>query len=452
MSSLYTQLIAKVVFPLQEWLKKHDTVRRRKQLERSQWLTLADLQQLQQTNLQRFIGHIYQHVPYYRQLMQQQHLTPSDIRTVADLVKLPFLTKSVVSENFASLKADNAGELKRFNTGGSSGQPLIFLLGNERVSHDVAAKWRATKWWNVDIGDKEIVAWGSPIELGAQDRARIMRDLLFRSQLIPAFDLTEQKLLAFLQRIRDNKPKMLFGYPSVYHLLAKTAQAHGIAMDNLGINVVFVTSERLYPYQRELISKVFGAPVANGYGGRDAGFIAHECPAGGMHLSFEDIVVEIVDPASGEVLPAGQSGEIVVTHLATSEFPFVRYRTGDIATLSAKSCSCGRSLPMLESIEGRSTDFVVASDGTMMHGLALIYILRDINGIEAFKITQQSLELTDVDIVWSNGEVPEAIEQAIIRGLKQRLGDGVTININQLDEIKPEKSGKYRYVISKVTP
>ena len=452
MSSLYTQLIAKVVFPLQEWLKKHDTVRRRKQLERSQWLALADLQQLQQTNLQRFIGHIYQQVPYYRQLMQQQHLTPSDIRTVADLVKLPFLTKSVVSENFASLKADNAGELKRFNTGGSSGQPLIFLLGNERVSHDVAAKWRATKWWNVDIGDKEIVAWGSPIELGAQDRARIMRDLLFRSQLIPAFDLTEQKLLAFLQRIRDSKPKMLFGYPSVYHLLAKTAQTHGIAMDNLGINVVFVTSERLYPYQRELISKVFGAPVANGYGGRDAGFIAHECPAGGMHLSFEDIVVEIVDPASGEVLPAGQSGEIVVTHLATSEFPFVRYRTGDIATLSTKSCSCGRSLPMLESIEGRSTDFVVASDGTMMHGLALIYILRDINGIEAFKITQQSLELTDVDIVWSNGEVPEAIKQAIISGLKQRLGDGVTININQLDEIKPEKSGKYRYVISKVTP
>ena len=452
MSSLYTQLIAKVVFPLQEWLKKHDTVRRHKKLEHSQWLALADLQQLQQTNLQRFIGHIYQHVPYYRQLMQQQHLTPSDIRTVADLVKLPFLTKSVVSENFASLKADNAGELKRFNTGGSSGQPLIFLLGNERVSHDVAAKWRATKWWNVDIGDKEIVAWGSPIELGAQDRARIMRDLLFRSQLIPAFDLTEQKLLAFLQRIRDSKPKMLFGYPSVYHLLAKTAQTHGIAMDNLGINVVFVTSERLYPYQRELISKVFGAPVANGYGGRDAGFIAHECPAGGMHLSFEDIVVEIVDPASGEVLPAGQSGEIVVTHLATSEFPFVRYRTGDIATLSTKSCSCGRSLPMLESIEGRSTDFVVASDGTMMHGLALIYILRDINGIEAFKITQQNLELTDVDIVWSNGEVPEAIKQAIISGLKQRLGDGVTININQLDEIKPEKSGKYRYVISKVTP
>jgi phenylacetate-CoA ligase len=451
MTTLYTRMISAMVFPLQEYLKKHDSVRRRRQLERSQWLPLSELQQLQNNNLQQFIVKLYQHVPYYRTQMQQRGITPADIQTAADLTRLPFLTKKLIAEHFEQLQADNAGPLKRFNTGGSSGQPLIFLLGNERVSHDVAAKWRATRWWDVDIGDKEIVAWGSPIELGAQDRARVMRDLLFRSQLIPAFDLTEQKLLAFLQRIRDNKPKMLFGYPSVYHLLAQTAEKHGIAMHQLGIKVVFVTSERLYPYQRELISKVFGAPVANGYGGRDAGFIAHECPHGGMHLSFEDIIVEIISPED-QVLPEGQAGEIVVTHLATSEFPFVRYRTGDIGTLSSARCSCGRSLPLLQSIEGRSTDFVVAADGTMMHGLALIYILRDIDGINAFKIIQHSLELTTVELVWPQGALPEQIRQQIISGLQARLGQQVVIDVQQCDEIKPEKSGKYRYVISKVAP
>jgi phenylacetate-CoA ligase len=233
-------------------------------------------------------------------------------------------------------------------------------------------------------------------------------------------------------------------------LLAQTAQRHGIVMDNLGIKVVFVTSERLYPYQRELISTVFGAPVANGYGGRDAGFIAHQCPHGGMHLSYEDIIVEIVD-AQGQVQPAGQAGEIVVTHLATSEFPFVRYRTGDVGTIATESCSCGRSLPLLESIEGRSTDFVMAADGTMMHGLALIYILRDISGITAFKIVQESLSLTAVQVVWQQGELPAEIHQQISSGLKARLGQSVEINVQQCDEIKPEKSGKYRYVISKVT-
>ena len=451
MTSLYTKFIATIIFPLQEYLKKHSSVRRRGELEQSQWLPLSSLQQQQAEKLQRFIRSACQHVPYYRNTLQQLGLTAADIQSVADLAKLPFLTKDIIRQQFDQLKADNAGPLKRFNTGGSSGQPLIFLLGNERVSHDVAAKWRATRWWGVDIGDKEIVAWGSPIELGAQDRVRIFRDLLFRSQLIAAFDLSEQKQLAFLQRIRDNKPKMLFGYPSVYHLLAQTAQKQGIAMNDLGIKVVFVTSERLYPYQRELIENVFGAPVANGYGGRDAGFIAHQCPAGGMHLSFEDIVVEIVDPASGAVLPAGQAGEIVVTHLATSEFPFIRYRTGDIATLSPQPCSCGRSLPLLESIEGRSTDFVVAADGTMMHGLALIYILRDIKGVAAFKIVQESLLHTRVQLVWPDGALPPAVQQQIQQGFQARLGPQVQITFEQLDEIAPEKSGKYRYVISKVT-
>ncbi len=451
MKSLYTRFVSAVVFPLQEWLKKHDTVRRLRQLEQSQWLPLASLQQQQNTKLQQFIATACQQVPYYRTLLQQLNLTPADFQSVADLAKLPFLTKAVITDNFEQLKAANAGPLKRFNTGGSSGQPLIFLLGNERVSHDVAAKWRATRWWDVDIGDKEIVAWGSPIELGAQDRTRLLRDMLFRSQLIPAFDMSEQKLLAFLQRIRDYQPKMLFGYPSVYHLLAQTAQKHGITMNDLGIKVVFVTSERLYPYQRELIEQVFAAPVANGYGGRDAGFIAHQCPAGGMHLSFEDIVVEIIDPVSNQVLPAGQAGEIVVTHLATSEFPFIRYRTGDIATLATEPCSCGRSLPLLQSIEGRSTDFVVAADGTMMHGLALIYILRDLDGIAAFKIIQHSLSLTTVQLVWPAGNLPDTISSQIRSGFQARLGDNVHIEIEQLNEIAPEKSGKYRYVISKVT-
>lgn len=447
--SLYTRFIANLVFPIQERLKQHDTVRRKRELEKSQWLSTEQILALQQDKLQAFIRNISATVPYYRQLFSSLGITAADIKTVEDLTQLPFLTKAVIREQFDQLTADTSSGLKRFNTGGSSGQPLIFMLGNERLSHDVAAKWRATRWWGVDIGDKEIVAWGSPIELGAQDKMRLLRDALFRSTLIPAFDLTEEKLLAFLAQIRQSRPKMLFGYPSVFHLLAKTAEKHQINMQQLGIKVVFVTSERLYPYQRELISQIFNAPVANGYGGRDAGFIAHECPHGSLHLSAEDIIVEIVSP-DGKVLPVGEKGEIVVTHLATSEFPFVRYRTGDIASLGSAPCGCGRGLPVLASVEGRSTDFVVAADGTMMHGLALIYILRDIPGIEAFKIIQHSLSETEVQLVWPDGPLPADITSRIQSGLQARLGAEVNININQLNEIAPEASGKYRYVISKV--
>ncbi len=450
MAGLYTNIVSKILFPIHEKLKKHDTVAIRQSLEQSQWFSREQLVSQQANRLREFIEKVYQHVPYYKEQMDKLGLSPRDIQSPADLVKLPFLDKATISANFDRLKSDIAGPLSRFNTGGSSGQPLIFLLGNERVSHDVAEKWRATRWWDVDIGDKEIVAWGSPIELGAQDRVRLIRDKLFRSELIPAFDLTEEKILQFIEQIRTTRPKMLFGYPSVFDLLAKTARKKGIQMDNLGIKVAFVTSERLYPYQRENIESVFGAPVANGYGGRDAGFIAHQCPKGGMHLSFEDIVVEIIDP-QGNPLPAGESGEIVVTHLGTSEFPFIRYRTGDIAVMSDKQCECGRGLPMLESIEGRSTDFVVAADGKILHGLSLIYILRDMPQVDAFKIIQESQQLTRVQVVSKTGEVDEQMRDTIVQGFQARLGETVDVQIEPVTDIEPEKSGKYRYVISKVS-
>ena len=452
MSGIYTKFISSVLFPFHEWLKKHDTVKIKQALEKSQWLSTEEILQLQQQRLQQFIAKAVLDVPYYKKLFTQLKLTAEDISSVENLQKLPLLDKTAIRENFTDFKSTQAGAVNPFTTGGSSGTPLTFLLGNERVSHDVAEKWRATRWWDVDIGDKEIVAWGSPIELGAQDKVRIARDKLFRSTLIPAFDMTEDKLLGFIEQIKTIRPKMLFGYPSVFSLIAKTATEKSIDLTRLGIKVVFVTSERLYPYQREAIEKAFNAPVANGYGGRDAGFIAHQCPHGKMHISVEDIIVEIINK-SGKVVAAGEKGEIVVTHMATSDFPFIRYRTGDIAALDTEPCECGRGLPVLKNIEGRSTDFVVAADGTMMHGLALIYILRELNGIEEFKIIQETKLHTRVQLVLSQREASPSIElnDKIITGFKYRLGEKVEIEIEVVKQISAEQSGKFRYVTSKVT-
>lgn len=382
--------------------------------------------------------------------MNDLAIEPEQFESLSALSKLPLLNKAAISANIESLKSVNAQSLTRSNTGGSSGEPLIFYLGKERVSHDVAAKWRATRWWNVDIGDPEIVIWGSPIELGTQDNIRAIRDSLFRSKLLPAFEMSDQKLQIFLDEIRLFRPKMLFGYPSALSFIARYAEKTGTVMNNLGLKVAFVTSERLYDEQRQQISKTFNCPVANGYGGRDAGFIAHECPAGGMHITAEDIIVEILDN-QGTPLPCGESGEIVITHLASHDFPFIRYRTGDIGKLGNQLCSCGRGLPLLKEIQGRSTDFVVAQDGTVMHGLALIYILRKIPGINAFKIIQESLDLTRILIV-SKSTLDLTTKKLITHEFQTRLGSDLTINIEEVSEIPLEKSGKFRYVISKVIP
>lgn len=448
--SIYTKFISGVVFPLHEKIKGHDTVAVRRAMEQSQWLSQEEIARLQLQRLRGFLKDVAAHVPAWRQRFAELGFEPDKIETLEALQQLPLTDKAFIRENLDRLRADDAQKLARFNTGGSTGEPLIFYIGKERVSHDVAAKWRATRWWGVDIGDPEIVVWGSPIELGAQDRLRQIRDTLLRTRLLPAFEMSEEKVDGFLREIRRVKPKMLFGYPSALAHIAKQARERKRRMDDLGIKVAFVTSERLYDYQRALITEVFGCPVANGYGGRDAGFIAHECPEGGMHITAEDIIVEIVDK-EGRVLPAGQSGEIVVTHMATGDFPFIRYRTGDVGVLGEGVCRCGRGLPLLKEVQGRTTDFVVAEDGTILHGLALIYVLRDLPGIEEFKIIQESMTLTRVQIVQAHG-FSDDFEKRIREEFRQRLGEGVEVVLEYVNEIPPEKSGKYRYVVSRVAP
>ena len=445
---LYTGLVAKILFPLQEKLKKHNTLAIRQAMDDSQWWSPEQLETYRLQRLRQLLSTVQRNVPYYRDCFASLGFNPQEITSLADLQKLPFLTKSVIRSEGERMKSETAQGLARFNTGGSSGEPLIFFIGSERVSHDVAAKWRATRWWDVDIGDPEIVVWGSPIELGTQDKIRAMRDKLMRTELMPAFAMNETNLDAFVSRIRERRPKMLFGYPSAISHIAAHAKKRGTPLNDLSIKVVFCTSERLYDHQREAISSTFGCPVANGYGGRDAGFIAHECPAGGMHITAEDIIVEIIDE-NGNIQPNGVAGEIVVTHLATADFPFIRYRTGDVGSLSTEKCPCGRGLPLLKEIQGRSTDFVVAADGTVMHGLALIYILRDLPSIKAFKIIQESLMDTRVQVV-TTPQYSAADDRKIREGLQSRLGLEVNIHIEALTEIPPEKSGKHRYVVSHI--
>lgn len=448
LNTAYGSLIRRVVFPLQELCKRHDTSRMIREMKAAETLPLADLQRLQQERLRRLVLHAFHTVEYYRDWFSGSGLRPEDIQTVSDLSRLPFLTKDVIRENLDRLKSSQAAGLQRMATGGSTGKPLIFYLGPTRVSSDVAARCRAEGWWGLGLGDQEFVFWGSPIELKRQDRLRQLRDRIFRTQLCSAFEMSPAAMTRFLDEMERRGCRKVFGYPSSIALLCQHAQKEGRDLRKLGVRAAFVTAEYLWDHWRQIITDTLGCPVANGYGGRDSGFIAHECPAGGMHITADRIIVEIVDE-HGRPLPPGQSGEIVVTHLDTPEMPFIRYRTGDVGALSAAACPCGRTLPLLERVEGRKTDFVLAPDGRTLHGLSLIYVLRELNGIEQFRITQKALDRFEVEIVAAPG-YDRSSETRIREGFSQRLRHPVTVNVTYPAVIAPSASGKFRYVISEV--
>lgn len=448
-SNAYTRFVSGVLFPAHEAIKGHNTIRVFRDLNKTQWMSHEELRANQERRLAELLAHAIKHVNYYRRVLPADILGNKDGFSRDRLVELPLLTKDLIRSNLDELKSDGADGLVKSNTGGSTGEPLVFFLDKERKSFDIAAKWRATRWWNVDIGDRELVLWGSPVELGAQDRIRAIRDRLFRSKLLAAFEMSDQNLHRFLQTIRSMRPRMIFGYPSAIDHLASFANSSGQLMTDLGIKVVFTTSECLYEHQRDRISRTFGCDVANGYGGRDFGFVAHECPERGMHISADFLLLEILDEY-GKSVPTGEAGEIVITNLSSKGFPLIRYRTGDVAALSPNKCTCGRGLPLLDGIKGRTTDFVVASDGTAIHALALIYVIRELPGVRSFKIVQENLTRTRIFVVPEKAFTSD-IARKLVDGCRARLGSDVEIEIVTTDVIPPEKSGKHRHVVSKIS-
>lgn len=446
----YTWLAAEFIFPMHEHLKGHSSVNDLKDLEATQWLGMEKLNQLRSRKLSEFLCHANAHVPYYTELFTNLAISPENENPWTILSRLPLLTKDLIRSNFSGLRSDNAGKTKVFSTTGSSGDPLRFELSNRRVSRDIAAKWRATRWWDVDIGDKEIVAWSSPIELHKQDRIKGLRDKLLRTKLLPAIAMEPKRLDDFITQIRSFRPAMLFGYPSSLTLVAQRALDRGIDLSRLGIKVIFVTAERLYPHQRSTLESVFGAPVANGYGGRDAGFIAHECPNGNLHITAEDIIVEIVDD-HGQLVPNGTPGQVAITHLHTHEFPFIRYLNGDIATLSNDRCACGRNLPLIQEVQGRANDFLSAESGAKVHDVAFAMLLRDMPGMRQFKIIQEDLQHVTLQLVTTQEFSKETQHPLIQQSFRHFLGSNTVVDIRYVADIPPEPSGKYRYVVNRLS-
>jgi phenylacetate-CoA ligase len=216
----------------------------------------------------------------------------------------------------------------------------------------------------------------------------------------------------------------------------------------MGVKAVFTTGEILWPHQREVISETMHCPVADGYGGRDSGFISHECPQGGMHILSDAIILEALDP-QGRPVPPGESGEIVVTDLYSEEVPFIRYATGDRGSLSLQRCRCGRALPLLEKLDGRAMDFFLTEDGRTIPGGSIFYAFYGIDGIEQFRVFQKKVDHFHIQIVTSKSYRTED-EARIREGIIGRMRSQVHVTFEYLQGFPTEQTGKFRCIVSEV--
>jgi phenylacetate-CoA ligase len=450
LEQLQTQLIASVLFPLHERLMKRPTFPYLRELERDQWLSRSEIEALQLHKLNELLKVAMAHCPWHARRLHAAGIDPREGSvTLDDFRRLPTMNKTDARENQRELVWRNApGGVFSYNTGGSSGEPLIFYFGRARQASDAAGRMRARRWWGVEVGEPEVYLWGAPVELSKTDWVKTVRDRLVNQRVLNAFAMSPQAMDRYLEAIRTFQPACLYGYASSVALLAAHAQARGVALRLPSLKVVCTTGEPLYAHQRALIEQVFGVPAANEFGSRDIGFTAHETPDRQMLLMSESILLEVLDP-KGHPVPVGEVGEAVMTGLCSEAQPFIRYRTGDMIRLSAEPCRRGRGLHVIEEVTGRATDLVVRADGTVMHALALIYILRSLAGVAEFKIIQHTVDRVEVQVV-PNDHWSEAMARAAEQGIQARLGSEVKVKIHLVDTILPEASGKYRYVSSHV--
>lgn len=440
-------IVRNLFFPLHERLLGKRTNQFLRELQASQSWPIEKLRELQMRKLTALVAYAQSKVPYFGKLFAEHGISATAIQDFDDFARIPFMTKRTIREHLDDLMPDGyRGRIVPVATGGSTGEPLQLYNDMIRIARCDAARHRVYRWYGASIGEREVALWGSPADLSKTDRLRLVRDRLMNTRLFRAFGLDEETMDRHIAAFASYRPRKIYAYVSCAYVIALRMLATKVRLPEPPA-VMIVTAEPLYDFQRKAIEEAFQTRVAIEYGCRDGGLIAGQCPSGGIHLNAELNYVEL-GPPGAQRTPDG-AREVVTTNLDAHVVPIIRYRTGDMAVPGKDKCACGRGLPLLESIQGRSTDFLVGPDGKLIHALAVIYAVRTVPGVEQFRIHQSGPDQLDVQLQASQAFDNAAIEQ-IRRNMARVFSNRVKVDISLVARIDAGPSGKFRYVTSSV--
>jgi len=431
-------------------LKYHRIFKERlKELEKSQCYSYLELEQLQEEKLQRIIKHCYDNVPYYYDVFRTRRLKPTDVKTVKDLHKIPILTREDVKNNLSRLTAKNfrRGEMRLTNTSGTTGSPLFFYWDKMIYPITRAYLWRHWHWAGFNYEDKRITMHGPIIvDLNRNRPPFWMYNKWDRQLFFSSYHLSESYLPYFIDKLFDFSPQAIEAYPSAIYVLAKFMQERHISYK---LKAVFTSAETLYSIQRDTIENVFSCKIFDVYGLSERVVMATECEKHiGLHLNMEYGITEIVDE-KGNNLCIGTEGRVISTGLENFSMPLIRYDTGDISKILNNKCECGREFPMLSPITTKAEDQILLPDGRYISGSLLTFPFKPMVNIKKSQIIQDDVRSLKVKIVksekYSNND-----SKILLEGLQKCLGDEMKIQLEFVEDIPRTKSGKYRWVISKI--
>jgi phenylacetate-CoA ligase len=413
-------------------------------LSESQWWTDAQIKNYQWSQLKTLLHHAYDHVPYYKKLFDAQGITPQSIRSFHDFQALPFLTKELVQEHTDELKATNypASAFEETITGGSTGFPLRFYV--ER------GVWyaRHLAYIRTLLMREDCQALDKSVQITGSIKPWEYRPLS-RTLVLSSFHMTDQNLPIYIKKITRLQPHYIIGYPSAITLLATYRKKNNIELKRL--RSIFCYGETVYDWQKEFLEQFFHCRVHGQYGHREQSVLAGTCEkSSSYHLFPEYGFIELIDRNGKPVTKDGESGEIVATGFHTGIFPFIRYKTGDIAVYSTHQCECGRHYPLLKSIEGRQQDFVVSKTRRLVPFMGVHHLVATSTPyVKECQLIQESQGEIIISIVKKEG-FSDSDMRIIQENFHKRFGDEFVITFNFVDSIPRTIRGKYQFLIQKL--
>jgi len=409
------------------------------------------IERLRDGNVRKLVRYAARNVPYYREWFREHNFDPREIKTAADLVRLPVLDKATViqdPERFRSGSRRGRSAIK-FSTSGSTGLPLTFyhdrrsILANmahsepaRTVKTDLTGKLFGFSILTVNRTDST----GLRVRTFCSDHTFIpIRPQKMRLDIIDPLEKV-------IESIRQFKPEIIASYGSYLELLFRYIHERNIEIP-LPKLVRFGADGMTEP-GRKLITEQFGLPVLASYNAVECFKIGFQCGQGPAYHLYEDLCHVRIASEVGETLPAGEKGAVIISNLVNRGTVLLNYKLGDIASLSNEPCGCGRTLRLLADLEGRVEDILILADDRFLHPRAIWAVLRTVKGLLRYQFVQHEPDRFELKLVTITEDAYAKIVEQVSSQFQSLLGQTAHLVVRRHDDLPPDRSGKFRAVIS----
>ncbi len=413
---------------------------------------LERVQELQNRRVREMVGFAFREVPFYREAMAKAGLRPDDIRTAGDLAFLPLIGKAELEANPAHFSpAGRRLSGLTLQSSGTSGR-------SRHIDCDAAALF-----WSLVAGQRQRVGVTKMVGKRTRYREAVIARLDGLAYQIRTFYETHAWLPArwelrrlmispteafseVFARLQEFRPDVVGGYGAHLGAYYRWVSRQG-AGSHLPKAIIY-GADRMPDADRSLIEEHLGIAVFSFYQAAEALRIAFQCELRqGLHVSLDQIAMRAIDGEGRDVGPGG-TGEIVISNLVNRATVLLNYRLGDVVTLGRGACPCGRSLPTLARIEGRSDDLLLLPDGSSLHALGVLNGLQAVAGVVQVQLIQEDLGRFRLLVVWQEHATWTDGEAKLRSSFARNLGWDAKLGIERVEAIPPDASGKVRAAIS----